>query len=326
MSSDGSKISWRRAARTTFIVITSCILLLPLGASAHVKWFCSMVNVEQPPVALADVMMPVFLLARTAFLFMVFAGFIVDGIVARKWPRLASSGQCYAVTEEKFAAAGICLLYAYGIARFGIFHMTDYVFFPGIAAYFALTAVAKPEWLRLRVPVLSGALAFSVMWTAVEKFVYPQWTLFIIAEHPNLSLGFPWGFTTVMAGFVEFTLAFYFMTGRGLVRFGAPAYASIFIAAIPEFGHLDSVGHLPIVGILAVVCLRGHSPLQRLMGVLERGAVANAAAISALYLVTLERFQADWKQSARSISLFDRMIHMHRANSASFGRRTFRSA
>ena len=41
---------------------------------------------------------------------------------------------------------------------------------------------------------------------------------------------------------------------------------------------------------------------------------------------TLDRFQADWKQSVRSISLFDRMIHTHRGNSASCGRRTFCSA
>ncbi len=185
------------------------------------------------------------------------------------------------------AAAGICVLYGYGIATFGIFHMTDYVFFPAIAAYLALTSVGTQRALKLRVPLLSGGLAFSLMWTAIEKFVYPQWTLFIIALHPDLALGFPWGFTTVVAGFVEFTLAFYFMSGRGLVRFGAAAYAAIFIAAIPEFGHLDSVGHLPIIGILAVVCLRGSSPLQRRLRLLKRGPIANAAAVSVLYLVSL---------------------------------------
>ncbi len=138
--------------------------------------------------------------------------------------------------------------------------------------------------------MLSGGLAFGLMWTAVEKFVYPEWTLDVVSRHPALAFGFPWQFVVVVAGFVEFTLAFYFMTGRGLVRFGAIAYASVFIAAIPEFGHLDTVGHMPIVAILAVVFLHGASPLQRLMGIWQRQPIANAMAILALYVVTLTGF------------------------------------
>ena len=276
---------------------------------------------------------------------MVFAGFVIDGVVARRWPRLASSGRSNVELEEKLVrlatgafflllwdkgavvlwergdailtpelmahswwmnaaqflvaasmawrtscsvgAAGICLLYGFGIYEFGIFHMTDYVFFLGLAAYLALTSIGTAGAHRLRVPLLSGALAFSLMWTAVEKFVYPDWTLFVVADHPDLAFGFPWSFVVVVAGFVEFTLAFYLMTGRGLVRFGAAAFASIFIAAIPEFGHLDAVGHIPIIAILAVVALRGASPLQRMLGVLERGPITNAAAIAGFYVVSL---------------------------------------
>ena len=179
------------------------------------------------------------------------------------------------------------MLYGFGISQFGIFHMTDYVFFPGIAAYLALTSIGTQGALRWRVPLLSGALAFSLMWTAVEKFVYPDWTLFVIASHPDIAAGFPPAFVVVMAGFIEFTLAFYVMTGRGLVRFGAAAFAAIFIVAIPEFGHLDAVGHLPIVGILAVVGLRGSSPLQRIFGLLGRRPIGNAMGIAALYLAVL---------------------------------------
>ena len=319
--------------------------LIPAPAFAHVKWFCSIADVTQAPVALARVLTPVFALVAGGFLLMVFAGFLLDEAVAQHWPRLASSGGLHAELEEKLvrlavgayflllwdkgavvlwergdailtpelmmmvpwmgalqfaiallvawrrtcilAAAGIALLYGYGIAQFGIFHMTDYVFFPAIAAYLALTSVATPQALRLRVPLLSGGLAFSLMWTAVEKFVYPEWTLFVVAEHPDLAFGFPWGFVTVVAGFVEFTLAFYVMTGQGLVRFGAAAYAGIFLVAIPEFGHLDAVGHIPIVAILAVACLRGASPLPRLLGLTTREGAARAASISVLYIVSL---------------------------------------
>lgn len=190
------------------------------------------------------------------------------------------------------AAAGICLLYGYGVIQFGVFHMTDYLFFPGIAAYLALTSVGTPNAKRLRVPLLSAGLAFGLMWTAIEKFVYPDWTLFVVAEHPDLAFGFPWPFVVVMAGFVEFTLAFFVMTGRGLVRFGAAGYAAIFLAAVPEFGHLDAVGHIPIVGILAVVCLHGASPLQRLFRIQNHEPMINALAVSGLYLASLTAFFA----------------------------------
>jgi len=334
------------------VAVQVACLLVPVQASAHVKWFCSVADVTQPPVALSRVLTGIFASVCGGFLLLVFAGFVVDSMVARRWPRIASSGQWHAKTEEKLirlaigayflllwdkgavvlwerggailtpelltslawtgavqfvialslgwrrscalGAVGIGILYGYGIAQFGVFHMTDYVFFPGIAAYLALTSVGTPGALRLRVPLLSAGLACGLMWTAVEKFVYPQWTLDVIALHPDLAAGFPPSFVVVIAGFVEFTLAFYFMTGRGLVRFGAAAYAGIFLVAIPEFGHLDAVGHLPIVSILAVVCLHGASPVQRLLGVLERGRVANATAISAFYLASLGWFFATY--------------------------------
>ncbi len=348
MSSEKLPHSWRQITRVASVAVVAYIDFDSIEAAAHVKWFCSIALVSQPPIGIDLVLTPVFAFVCGGFLLLIFTGFILDGVVARKWPRLATSGKFHEATEEKlvrvatgsfflllwdkgafvlwergsailtpelmtagawigllqftiaasvtcrkgciFAAAGICALYAYGIIQFGIFHMTDYVFFPGIAAYLALTSIGTPSALRLRVPVLSGGLAFSLMWTAIEKFVYPEWTLFIVAEHPDLALGFPPGFATLVAGFVEFTLAFYVMAGRGLVRFGAVAYAAIFIAAIPEFGHLDAVGHIPVIAILAVVGLRGSSPLQRLMGVIERGPAANAAVISLLYLVSLTGF------------------------------------
>jgi len=338
----------RPGARVAWAAIVAGAGLVPVRAFAHVKWFCSVADVTQPPAAIGRVLTPLFGLVCCGFLLLVYVGFLLDGSVARRWPRLASSGELHAGTEEKLvrlaagayflllwdkgavvlwergdailtpelmasvawmgalhlvvavsvawcrgcilAAAGICILYAYGIAQFGIFHMTDYVFFPGIAAYLALTGVGTLGALRWRAPLLSGGLAFGLMWTAVEKFVYPQWTLGVVAQHPDLAFGFPWQFVVMVAGFVEFTLAFYVMAGRGLVRFGAAAYAAIFLAAVPEFGHLDAVGHIPIVAILAVMCLRGASPLQRLLGIEGRAAAASAAAVSALYLASLAGF------------------------------------
>ena len=328
-----------------FLALTSA------GAAAHVKWFCTIVDVRETPKALAAVASPVFLAAFSLFVVLVFLGFLVDGVAGRRWPLLAACGTRFDAVEERLvriviggfflllwdkgavvpwehgtralltpeldvvrpwigtvqvvvalavttrftcvlAALGILVLYADGIWQFGLFHMVDYVFFPGIAGYLALSAWATPAAVRLRMPMLSGGLAFGLMWTAVEKFLYPQWTLQLVAIHPEIAFGFGPRFVVVMAGFVEFTLAYFIMTGRGLVRFGAAGYALIFLGAIPTFGHLDSVGHIPIVGILIAVCLHGCSPLQQVMRVHGMGRLRNAGAIAGVYVATLGAFFA----------------------------------
>ena len=185
------------------------------------------------------------------------------------------------------AALALMGLFGIGVGRYGVFHMTDYVFFVGYAAYLALTPwSAWPLW-RWRLPLLGASLGFSLMWTAIEKFLYPQWTSTIMATHPNIAAGFPIPDVVVIAGFVEFSLAFYLVVGRGLLRLGAVALAAVFVSAMPEFGHLDVVGHIPIIAILLAVILRGTTPLQDALRLPARGPRFNAIAVCGLYLVTL---------------------------------------
>ncbi len=186
-----------------------------------------------------------------------------------------------------FAAFGMCVLYVHAAFAYGVFHMLDYVFFPGLAVYLALTWARSPRALRMRVPVLCGSLSFSLMWTAVEKFLYPQWTVAVLLQHPQMTLGFDWPIVLAIAGFIEFSLAFYLATGRGLLRLGAATFMAVFLSAMPEFGYLDLIGHVPIVAILLVVCMGGASSLQNTLRLPGRGVVVNAAGVSALYLVTL---------------------------------------
>ncbi len=185
------------------------------------------------------------------------------------------------------AAFGMCVLYANAALAYSVFHMLDYVFFPGLAAYLALTWAGSPRALRMRVPVFCGSLSFSLMWTTVEKFLYPQWTVAVLLQHPQMTLGFDWPIVLAIAGFVEFSLAFYLATGRGLLRIGAATFMAVFLSAMPEFGYLDFVGHLPIVAILTVVCMGGASSLQNTLRLPSRGVVVNAAGVSALYVVAL---------------------------------------
>ena len=188
------------------------------------------------------------------------------------------------------AGAIILLLYGYAVDRYGIFHLTDYVFFPALAFY--LISLVFPSWrlAAIREPMLTGALAFSLAWTAIEKFVYPQWTFAVVATHPSIAFGLPVPFVVVVAGFVEFTLAYYLIVGRGLVRVGGAVYALIFIAAMPSFGKLDVYGHLVIVATLVITMLRGATPFQLFWHRTNGTIVADAAWITALYWIALVLF------------------------------------
>lgn len=324
--------------------------LVPAHASAHVKWFCSIVDVTARPASLAQVLSPMFLSCCAGFLLLVFLGLFADGWVARLWPDTLSSGGRLRQVEEwlvRFGVGAYCLclwnraavvpwghagailtpelldhdrgigglqiavavlvlsrrtcwiaalvllmLIGYGIVRYGAFHMTDYVYFLGLAAYLGLTSMRPGRWRRLRLPVLGASLGFSLMWTAVEKFLYPQWTAQILVEHPNMTMGFPVASVVVIAGFVEFSLAFYLITGRGLLRLGAAALMTVFLSAVPEFGRLDSVGHLPIVAILMALAVRGATPMQDALRLRGRGPALDALAVCGMYLGCLSVMMA----------------------------------
>jgi hypothetical protein len=186
------------------------------------------------------------------------------------------------------SAAGICVLYLYGVTQYGFFHMLDYVYFLGIAVFLAGVSILRLS--RVRVSAMTACLAFSIMWTAIEKFVYPQWTEQVLVTHGHMAMGIPFGIFVVIAGFVEFTLAFYLATGRGMLRLGTLILLIVFIAAMPEFGRRDVVGHLPLVAILGVPLMGGNSALQRFWRLPGRGIVVNAVAACVLFAVSLSLF------------------------------------
>ena len=60
-------------------------------------------------------------------------------------------------------AAGILALYGYGVTLYGVFHLTDYPMFLGIAAYMALTSSASARLRALRMPILYATVCASLM-------------------------------------------------------------------------------------------------------------------------------------------------------------------
>jgi hypothetical protein len=161
------------------------------------------------------------------------------------------------------AAAGIFVLYGYGVAAYGLFHMLDYPVFLGLAAYFALSVTDDARIAALRLSCLRWSVALSLLWPAMEKFLYPTWIAPILIEHPELTLGFDGATVITAAGVVEFGLSFALFWTPLMRRLGALALAALLIAATFDFGKLDAVGHLMVVAILlAIVAEPGTAPAR----------------------------------------------------------------
>jgi hypothetical protein len=159
--------------------------------------------------------------------------------------------------------AGIAILYAYGVSCYGAFHLADYPIFLGIACYFVLTSFASERLRSLRIPIMCITLCVSLMWGAIEKWAYPEWTLALLAQRPYLTAGFSPDKFLLFAGFVEFALAFYILAGFSLIRPAIFALLSIFVAAILDFGKIDAIGHLPIMVPLLMMLIHGPCRLHR---------------------------------------------------------------
>jgi hypothetical protein len=151
------------------------------------------------------------------------------------------------------AAAGILVLYGYGAATYGLFHMLDYPFFLGLAAYFALSVWPNAELSSLRFDILRWTVALSLMWPSMEKFLYPSWIAPITASHPELTLGFDVDTVITAAGVVEFGLSFALLWTRLVRRLAAICLALLLFAATFDFGKMDGIGHLMIITILLLV-------------------------------------------------------------------------
>jgi hypothetical protein len=182
------------------------------------------------------------------------------------WLQLATAAMLLLRPIVPIAGLGLATVYAVGIARYGIFHMVDYAFFVGLALYLVLSGPfveQRPALRHWRAAILTGTVAFSLMWTGVEKLLYPQWAAVVVSAHPVVTLGFPVSFVIVAAAFVEISVAFYLLVGRTLLRVDAAIVILVLLAAVPEFGALDTVGHLPLVSALLAILLHGPTPMQR---------------------------------------------------------------
>lgn len=90
------------------------------------------------------------------------------------WLQFGIAASMLSAPSCVLGAIGILALYGYGIALYGVFHLSDYPIFLGIAAYMALTSCNLERLRALRMTILYASACGSLMWAAIEKWAYPQ--------------------------------------------------------------------------------------------------------------------------------------------------------
>lgn len=157
---------------------------------------------------------------------------------------------------------GILILYTRGVVEYGLFHMLDYLMFLGIAGYLGLSSVGSEALKRHRLPWLVTTTLVSFLWVTIEKLAYPQWFDPFLDSNPMLTMGLPREPFLICAAFVEFTLVYVMLTGRNMAVVGAVALNLLIIAGALYFGKVDTIGHFPIIVILAIIAIKGPSAYQ----------------------------------------------------------------
>jgi hypothetical protein len=177
------------------------------------------------------------------------------------WFQLALAATTLSWRTTWIASAGIVVLYGIAIAQYGVFHMLDYPIFFGIAGYLAIHSLRPARLVPYAGSVLVAAVATTLLWASFEKWAYWVWTMPVMALHTDIDLGFNPKAYIVLAGFVEFFLAYFLLGGRFFGRLAALGLLGIFVAAIFDFGKIDAIGHLMIILSLIVIILQGPQPV-----------------------------------------------------------------
>ena len=168
------------------------------------------------------------------------------------WAQLAIALLVLPRRTRPIAALAIVLLWALTLRDYDLFHLLDYLAL-GLAGYLLLSGLPDGRWHERRFAVLRWGIALALMWSSMEKFMYPQWFLPLLEEKPFLAFGIPFGPYTTMAGVAEFTLGFGLLWTPLVRRLSAAALFLLMFAAVYPFGRVDLIGHATILASLLVI-------------------------------------------------------------------------
>ncbi|MEM8855316.1 MAG: hypothetical protein AAGD34_16545 [Pseudomonadota bacterium] len=186
------------------------------------------------------------------------------------------------------AGVGIIVLYAMAMSQFGVFHLLDYPVFLGIAGFFIFAGMKGQGWVTARYVAIFAATGITLGWGAIEKFAYPNWTYPLLDDMPYLLMGFPPELYMVIAGFIEFNLAFVLLSSASVLsRLIAFAFNAIFILAIGIFGFIDAVGHLLIITVLIILAARGPTPARDFLVLPDKAIPTEAYFMTGLWMLAM---------------------------------------
>jgi hypothetical protein len=170
------------------------------------------------------------------------------------WAQLLIAALIFSRRTQPLAAAGIIALWALALRDYDLFHLLDYLALGvSAAAYLVLEASDKEHWRKHRFEALRWGVAIALMWSALEKFAYPDWFYPLVEEKPFLTFGMARDAFIPMAGVAEFTMGFGLIWTPLVRRLSAVALFVIFNAAVYPFGRIDLVGHALIMGTIVII-------------------------------------------------------------------------
>ena len=179
------------------------------------------------------------------------------------------------------AALGLGALYIAAAALFGAVEALDYLYFAGTAVFLYFFArgrysldwfygkpvTSTPEsrkhaYLIMRVLAGGGLIALALgKWMHPEMHLqlmdrYPDWNPYVIIRWIGFNLSRE---TYVLMLAVIESIVGVFVLGGYLTRFASVALMPVFMGSILFLGAGELVGHLPILGILVVLCIYGDT-------------------------------------------------------------------
>jgi hypothetical protein len=179
---------------------------------------------------------------------------------------------------------GVFAMYLAAAFNYGIFHLLDYMIFLGIGYYLTVSQIQKKGWLKSGFIVLFACTGLTLIWAAVEKFAYSHWTIAVLADKPNVTMGMSPPIFMKVSGFVEFFVTFILLGAVSVVgRLISLGFMSVFVLAVFEFGTLDAVGHLMIVAILWVLIVRGPTDARNMLVLPDKSLFTEAYFMTGLY-------------------------------------------
>ncbi len=202
------------------------------------------------------------------------------------WLHLAMAVSLVFRQGAVFAGVGIFILFAAALGDFGLFHMLDYLIFPGIGVFLVTSSIRNGEWLRAGFITLFACAGLTLIWASVEKFGYAAWTYPLLEQTPSLTMGLDPRTFMKLSGFIEFNVTFILLGAVSVIgRLISLGMMSIFVLAVFEFGMVDAIGHLMIVAILFVLIVRGPTDARYMLVLPEKSIFTEAYFMTGLYFL-----------------------------------------